>query len=155
MQPTAHPPPSPGPLIPTETGKETPHPLFAYYYKRESSTLGYCWFVLCKVLLLAFTTEGRKSWRLEKVAICGVKNAWPSTENGVRLQFVLTPFCYVSLRKVFGISNMFWTARYVWVLISLWLFLFAAQPKEFFLDELKKLEQRSHKCVELRGEYVE
>jgi hypothetical protein len=49
---------------------------------------------------------------------------------------------------------------YVGVLISLWLFLFpvflfAAQPKEFFLDGLKKLEQRSHKCVELRGEYVE
>jgi hypothetical protein len=32
------------------------------------------------------------------------------------------------------------------VLISLWLLLFAAQPKEFFLDEL---EQRSH--VELTG----
>jgi hypothetical protein len=31
--------------------------------------------------------------------------------------------------------------------------LFATQPKEFFLDGLKKLEQRSHKCVELRGEY--
>jgi hypothetical protein len=52
-------------------------------------------------------------------------------------------------------------AHYVWVLllISLWLFLFplflfAAQPKEFFLDGLKKLEQRSHKCVELRGEHV-
>jgi hypothetical protein len=30
-------------------------------------------------------------------------------------------------------------------------FLFAAQPEEFFLDGLKKLEQRSHKCVELRG----
>jgi hypothetical protein len=50
---------------------------------------------------------------------------------------------------------------YVGVLISLWLFLFpiilsATQPKEFFLDGLKKLEQRSHKCVELRGgEYVE
>jgi hypothetical protein len=49
---------------------------------------------------------------------------------------------------------------YVGVLISLWLllfpiFLFAAQPKEFFLDGLKKLEQGSHKCVELRGEYVE
>jgi hypothetical protein len=29
---------------------------------------------------------------------------------------------------------------------------FAAQPKEFCLDVL---EQRSHKCVELRGEYVE
>jgi hypothetical protein len=39
--------------------------------------------------------------------------------------------------------------------MSLWLFLSAAQPKEFFLDGLKKLEQRSHKCVELRGEYVE
>jgi hypothetical protein len=35
------------------------------------------------------------------------------------------------------------------------IFLFAAQPKEFFLDGLKKLEQRSRKCVELRGEYVE
>jgi hypothetical protein len=33
--------------------------------------------------------------------------------------------------------------------------LFAPQPKEFFLDGLNKLEQRSHKCVELRGEYVE
>jgi hypothetical protein len=32
---------------------------------------------------------------------------------------------------------------------------FAAQSKEFFLDGLKKLEQRSHKCVELRGEYME
>jgi histone-lysine N-methyltransferase SETMAR len=31
---------------------------------------------------------------------------------------------------------------------------FAAQPKEFFMDGLKKLEQRSQKCVEIRGEYV-
>jgi hypothetical protein len=30
-------------------------------------------------------------------------------------------------------------------------FLLATQPKEFFLDGLKKLEQRGHKCVELRG----
>jgi hypothetical protein len=35
------------------------------------------------------------------------------------------------------------------------IFLFAAQSKEFFLDRLKKLEQRNHKSVELRGEYVE
>jgi hypothetical protein len=35
------------------------------------------------------------------------------------------------------------------------IFLFAAQPKEFFLDRLKKLEQRSRKCVELREEYLE
>jgi hypothetical protein len=46
---------------------------------------------------------------------------------------------------------------YVGMLISLWLFLFpiflfAAQPKEFFLDGLKKVEQGSHKCVELSGE---
>jgi hypothetical protein len=31
------------------------------------------------------------------------------------------------------------------------IFLFAAQTKEFFLDGLKKLEQRSHKCVKVRG----
>jgi hypothetical protein len=43
------------------------------------------------------------------------------------------------------------TYKYVAVLISLWLFLLAAQPKEFFLDRLKKLEQQSHKCVELGG----
>jgi hypothetical protein len=35
------------------------------------------------------------------------------------------------------------------------IFLSAAQSKEFFLDGLKKLGQRSHKCVELKGEYVE
>jgi hypothetical protein len=51
-------------------------------------------------------------------------------------------------------------SAYVGVLITLWLYLFpiwifAVQPKEFFLDGLKKLEQRSRKCVELRGEYVE
>jgi hypothetical protein len=50
--------------------------------------------------------------------------------------------------------------EYVGVLKSLWLFLFpiflfAAQPKECFLDVLKKLEKRSHKCVELIGDYVE
>jgi hypothetical protein len=33
--------------------------------------------------------------------------------------------------------------KYVTVLISLWLFLFAAQPKDFFLDGSKRLEQRS------------
>jgi hypothetical protein len=46
--------------------------------------------------------------------------------------------------------------QYIRVLIRLWLFLFpiflfAAQPKEFFLDGLKKLEQQSHKCAEVRG----
>jgi hypothetical protein len=50
-------------------------------------------------------------------------------------------------------------ALYIRVLISLWLFqfpifLFAAKPKEFFLDGLKKLEQRSLKYVELREDYV-
>jgi hypothetical protein len=51
--------------------------------------------------------------------------------------------------------NLVRTEIYVGVLINVWLFLFAAQPKEFFLDGLKKLEQRSHKCVELRGGYVD
>jgi hypothetical protein len=31
--------------------------------------------------------------------------------------------------------------EYVGVLISLWLFLFAAQQKDFFLDGLKKLKE--------------
>jgi hypothetical protein len=31
------------------------------------------------------------------------------------------------------------------------IFLFTAQPNDFSLDGLKKLEQRSQKCVELRG----
>jgi hypothetical protein len=35
------------------------------------------------------------------------------------------------------------------------IFLFAPQPKDFiFLDGLKKFEQQSHRCVELRREYV-
>jgi hypothetical protein len=54
----------------------------------------------------------------------------------------------MSLRNV-GLSS-----NYLVVLINLWLFLFAAQPKEFVFDGLK-LEQRSHKCVELRGKHVE
>jgi hypothetical protein len=31
--------------------------------------------------------------------------------------------------------------NYIGVLVSLWLLIFAAQPKEFFLGRLKKLEQ--------------
>lgn len=31
----------------------------------------------------------------------------------------------------------------------------AAQPKDIFLDDLKKLEERSHKYVELSEEYIE
>jgi hypothetical protein len=53
------------------------------------------------------------------------------------------------ITKLYIVPNL-----YVGVLVSRWLFLFAAQPKEFFLNVLKKLEQRSHKCVELREEYV-
>jgi hypothetical protein len=55
-----------------------------------------------------------------------------------------------------SVNYDYFTCVYVGVLISLWLFvfpvfLFAAQPKEFFFDVLKKLEQRSHKYVELKG----
>jgi hypothetical protein len=39
--------------------------------------------------------------------------------------------------------------------LALPVFLFAVQPKDFFMGGLKKLEQRSHKCVELRGEYLD
>jgi hypothetical protein len=46
------------------------------------------------------------------------------------------------------------TLGWCWQVFGFSYFLFAAQPKEFFLDGLQKLEQQSHKCVELRGEYV-
>jgi hypothetical protein len=70
------------------------------------------------------------------------------------------------IMKVITSRRMRWAGHlallevYLGVLISIWLFLFpiflfAAQRKEFFLDGLKKLEQRSHKCVELREEYVQ
>jgi hypothetical protein len=62
----------------------------------------------------------------------------------------------VTLRAVEGDEmGTPWLEIYVRVLINLWLFLFAVQAKESFLNRLKKLEQVSHKCVELRGEYVE
>jgi hypothetical protein len=53
-------------------------------------------------------------------------------------------------------SDKYIIKNYVEMLISPWhflfiIFLFAAEPKEFFLNGLKKLEQRSHKCEELRG----
>jgi hypothetical protein len=67
------------------------------------------------------------------------------------LFYVKLSLCLIKhgTRKRYGGAEV-----YVRVLISLWLFLFAAQPKEFILNRLKKLEQLSHKCVELRGEYV-
>jgi hypothetical protein len=70
--------------------------------------------------------------------------------NGAKFWGYVTSLTYIKLFEL----------PFVGALISLWLFLapifiFAAQPKEIFLDGLKKLEQRSHKCVELRGEYVE
>jgi hypothetical protein len=47
--------------------------------------------------------------------------------------------------------------NYLGVLISLWLFLFSylQHTKRIFLRWVQKLEQRIHKCVELRVEYLE
>jgi transposase len=45
-------------------------------------------------------------------------------------------------------GRKFWSTEEATLAADGW---FAAQPKEFFLDELKKLEQRSHKYVELGG----
>jgi alkyl sulfatase BDS1-like metallo-beta-lactamase superfamily hydrolase len=61
----------------------------------------------------------------------------------------------LSVQAVEVITLLRLYGHYVGVLISLWLFLFAAQLKEFVFDGLKKSEQRSHKCVELGGEHVE
>jgi hypothetical protein len=54
----------------------------------------------------------------------------------------------VSVYRIYSVrigNTLMWVCNvYVGLLISFWLFLFAAQPKEFFLDGLKKSEQRSH-----------
>jgi hypothetical protein len=74
--------------------------------------------------------------------------------QGLLYHKVSYPKCDVFLQKL-------WTdftgclLNNVGVLISLRLFLLAAQPKEFFLDGLKKLEHRNHECVELRVGYIE
>jgi hypothetical protein len=77
------------------------------------------------------------------------------TSSADMLLFIIT---YFSTGSIFNVCQNWKTStfrvrciKYVRVLISLMLFLFAVQSKEFFLDGLKKLEQRSHKCVELRG----
>jgi hypothetical protein len=77
------------------------------------------------------------------------------TASDIAHEVVALSFTLSALRQALRID---W--KYVGVLISLWLslfpiFLIAAQQKKKFVDGLKKLEQRSHKCVELRGEYVQ
>jgi hypothetical protein len=76
-----------------------------------------------------------------------------------RTRFYLFIYFYFLIFVIRARKYFVGEKAYVRVLKSLWLFLFpvflfAAQPKEFFLDGLKKLQQRSHKYVELSGEYV-
>jgi hypothetical protein len=53
--------------------------------------------------------------------------------------------CHITIYKHYGIR------RSADKSLAFPIFLFAAQTKEIFFDELKKLEQRSHKCAELKG----
>jgi hypothetical protein len=80
---------------------------------------------------------------------------WAKSENPIILCVIHHRQNPIESIRLFKLKQ-----SYVGVLTSLWLFLFlmflfAAKPKEFFLAGLKKLEQRSHNCVELRGQYVE
>jgi hypothetical protein len=77
----------------------------------------------------------------------------PPPTMGISLQSQGTTRLMTNMVAV-ATPRLYWSL-YVRVLISLWLFifpifLFAPQPEELFLDGLKKLEQRSHKYVELR-----
>jgi hypothetical protein len=77
-----------------------------------------------------------------RAGLDSVKNRQISASAGIRTPM---PFVQTAGQIVFWLS-------YVGVLVSLGrflfpIFLFAAQPKAFFLDGLKKLEQRSPKCV--------
>jgi hypothetical protein len=52
------------------------------------------------------------------------------------------PPLYLSVsQKLLSLVKVISAKIDIGMLISLWLFLFAAQPKEFFLDGIKKLEQ--------------
>jgi hypothetical protein len=74
------------------------------------------------------------------------------------MQLGITVYCEIPILHVFTGTQQFFSSiygDYMGVMISLWrflfpIFIFAAQPKEFFLGGLKKSEQRNHKCVELR-----
>jgi hypothetical protein len=74
-----------------------------------------------------------------------------------RLVLLVSCLAYSSILKMeamcFSETSICLRTRrcYVGVLISLLLFLLAAQRKEFFLDGLKKLEQRSHKLFGVQG----
>jgi hypothetical protein len=94
-------------------------------------------------LFLTTEMDGSKVYYLHHVVLC-LKHWLPNfTIKRPFLVPILKPR-YLVFIELGG--------TYVGVLISLWLSLFVAQPTEFFLDGLKKLEQRSHKCVELRGD---
>jgi hypothetical protein len=61
------------------------------------------------------------------------------------------PFGLSQILSIYGIDITYGADKS----LAFPIFLFAVQPKEFFLDGLKKSEQRSHNYVALRGGYVE
>jgi hypothetical protein len=95
-----------------------PEPISTAYFMNPSHQF------VCTFISHAFARQrlGNKSYRGKEY-----------TRNNRR---IVEGVVYVRSRRIKG--------KYVGVLISLWLFLFAALPEEFFLDVLKKLEQRSH-----------
>jgi hypothetical protein len=109
--------------------------------------------------LTAVTMKGTIFWNVTPCSPIEVYDRFGVRYSCVRGTFIrnvcgLIPDLTVSHSKDGLFSSCFGSVSLSF--ISLWLFLFlvflfAAQPKEFFLDGLKKLEQRSHKCVELRG----
>jgi hypothetical protein len=91
--------------------------------------------------------HGKTSEKVRRFCIFKESNIFPESIRGKSIS---------SIGDVVDANTRSNVKNYVGVLISLWLFpfpifLFAAQPKEFFLVGLKKLEQRNHKCVELGG----
>jgi hypothetical protein len=95
----------------------------------------------------------------EQTPVRGLLGAKRRPASQVRLCFVeiVQPATTLSQPHFISLSAMETSLRnYVGVPITIFGFpyftygRFAAQPKEFFLDGSKKLEQRSHKCVEIR-----
>jgi hypothetical protein len=92
--------------------------------------------------------------------LCHYSLAWSTlltqaSGPGFHRESMFVVSCNKSLTRCHDLNAMLYLRRGADKSLAFPIFLFAAQPKEFFLDGLKNLEQRSHKCMELRGEYVE
>jgi hypothetical protein len=81
----------------------------------------------------------------------GRSTLWSSETPSLLTWFAPSDYCLFHNLKKHLKGRQYSSTGEATLAVDRW---FAAQLQEFFLDGLKKLEQRSHKHVKLRGEYV-